>query len=297
MIELLLHMSGPDFLVFFALISIVCIVTCSYWVNEDGTTQYPLPEPTHFDPVSIALLRKGWSSVIKTVIFSLWQRKLVNIEGEGSSMMIVSLSSDLTLTNRLEREIYEFIWEPREPRELFTNYGLHNRLEVILQPYLVELQSQCLARTDVERSRVWTAFSIMAIAIGVLGGMKLLMGIDQGKPVFFLFVLVAISLWALFVVVKPKAIATKLGRHYLKALEDHFAWLKESVRQNDIPEGIDPAYATAIYSIGILEGTSHNSPFSKAFSSSKDSGSGGCGGGCGGGGCGGGGCGGCGGGA
>jgi hypothetical protein len=106
---------------------------------------------------------------------------------------------------------------------------------------------------------------------------------------------------------KPTAIPTSLGRRYLKEMEQHFGWVKESVErytydssgqvhlEKSVPEGIDPSLAVAIFGIGALAGYSIYQPYRDVFSPDTQGGSTLLGGIWYGGGCGGGGCGGCGG--
>ncbi len=73
MIQSLIQISGPEFLVYFTGLSLACIVAGRLWSNADGTIHYPLPELTSLDAISVSALRGGWCSVIKTVLFTLWE--------------------------------------------------------------------------------------------------------------------------------------------------------------------------------------------------------------------------------
>ena len=329
MIEMLLQIPGPTFLLYFIGLSIICIVLGRLWVNADGSTQYPLPELTRFDSVTIAALRGSWTSVIRTAVFSLWSRDLIEIKGEGRDTEIKSVLALGKTSGPIEEEIFQFLQYTRKPHDLFIGEkryvsklefnekddfeiiketSLLSRIRQHLENIYSELEQLYLIRSGSDRSRAWMITMLMFFVIGSVGGAKLYLGITHNRPAGFLAVLLIISLIVLLVILKPWSILTKLGRNYIKALEEHFLWLKESVKLERIPEGIDPAFYIAIFGVGILAGTSLYGLFGKAFPSSKARGGffgggcgcffvGGCGGGgCGGGGCGGGGCGGCGGG-
>jgi uncharacterized protein (TIGR04222 family) len=64
------------------------IAICWLWANADGSTKYPLPELTRLDSIAIAALRGGRALVIQTAVFRLWDRKLIDISGEGSNAVI-----------------------------------------------------------------------------------------------------------------------------------------------------------------------------------------------------------------
>ncbi len=300
MIEMLIRIPGPTFLGYFICLSFVCILLGRLWVNADGSTQYPLPELTRFDPLSVAALRGSWASVIRTAIFSLWNRKLVEIKitkhwWKRDEIKIIRMPKRKEVLSPIEEEIYRLLLTPSEPSDLLQDTGFRERIQGHLEPINRQLKELHLVRSASDRFRAWIATLVMARVIGAVGGTKLYLGITRGRPVLFLIILLIVSLIVLFGVLKPQAIFTKLGRHYLKELQEHFGWVKESLEAGSAPEGIDPTLAIAIFGVGILAGASRYSPFSEAFSSSKYGWGGGCGGGgCGGGGCGGG-CGGCGG--
>jgi uncharacterized protein (TIGR04222 family) len=175
------------------------------------------------------------------------------------------------------------------------------RIEAHLKPIYAELENLHLARTEADRSRIWRIFKLLALVIVGIGGIKLYFGFIHSRPVGFLIILLIGSVIALYAALNPNRISTALGQRYLKALGEHFDWLKESIKETRTPAGIDTAFAVAIFGISILGASTLYDPFNKAFSPGK-AGSGGCGGGYwggysgdGGGDGGGGGCGGCGG--
>lgn len=301
MFDLFIQIPGPTFLVLFAGLSAICIFIGWLWVNADGSTQYPLPEPTRFDPLTIAALRGGRNAVIRTAVFTLWNRKLVQFEGEGRNTYIEPTPSDQKPGGEIEAEIYQYVQPRRNSRDLFKDTRFRRRIDKHLEPIYRKLEQSHLVRTRAERHRASTGALVMLLIILIVGGSKLLLGLARGRPVFFLAILLIIAIIAFFMIVKPGARPSRLGRRYLKTVGKQFDWLKETFRRGESPEGIDPAFGIAFFGTGVLAGSTLHAPFSEAFASSSSSiGGGGCGGGCGGGGeggggCGDGGCGGCGG--
>lgn len=307
MIEMLIQIPGPIFLLYFMLLAAVCIVLAWLLGNADDSDQYCFPELTCLDPFAISALRGGVSSVILTAIFSLWSRSLVDIEKsisfwKGEETYIRSKSSQEMELSPIEKKVYRFLKSPRKPHDLLKDSRLKQRINIYMEPVNRQLEDLCLARTARDRFRIWMALIIAAGIIIMVGGTKLYFGITRNRPVVFLIILLIGSLVILFRILNPTAISTRIGRRYLKALEKHFDWVKESLQSNKIPEGVDPAFSVAVFGIGSLAGVSLYNPFSEIFPARKPTwwcpgacGGGGCGGGgCGGGGCGGG-CGGCGG--
>ncbi len=294
LLQMLMQIPGPAFIWYFAGLAIIGIVLAWLWARADGSTQYPLPELTRFDPIAIAALRGGTNSVIRTIIFSLWDRKMVEIRDDGKDAQISTLkhSTDAKL-DPVEKEIYQALQAPTKAGDIFQDTNLLLKIETYLRPIYDKLENLHLARTENDRSRIWLIFGSFLLVIVGVGGTKLYLGLTYGRPVLFLIILIIVSVNVLYSALNPKGIPTALGRQYLQRLEEHFGWLRESIKERRTQEGIDPAFALAVFGIGVFGSSALYQPFSKAFPANS-AGSGGCGGGCGGGGCGGG-CGGCGG--
>jgi uncharacterized protein (TIGR04222 family) len=262
-------------ILYFISLPLICIA-CWYWANADGTKMYPLPELTRFDAVAIANLRGGWAAVIRTVVFSLWRRNLVEIEIKKHSLkkdeiLIESVPSQKKVLGPIEKEIYQSLVAQRQVVDLFKDTGLRSRIEQHLEPTSREFEQLHLIRTEADHIRAWTGTIIMALGIGA-GVIWFLIRIFSFPPIL---ILIGVPFWVL----KPKALPTQLGRRYLKALEENFGWVQESLKSGGTPTGIDAAFAIAIFGVGALSGVSLYGPFTQAFPTPK---SGGCGGGCGG---------------
>ncbi len=300
MLDILVQIPGPIFLVLFTGLSVVCIFIGWLWVNADGSTQYPLPELTRFDPLTLAALRGGRNAVMRTAVFSLLERNLVQFQGKSRNVEIQGMPSDQKPRTGIEKEVYQFVQTPRRSRDLFLNADLRRRIEPHLAAIYRELEQLHLIRTGSDRLWAWLGTLVMFLVIAGVGGTKLILGLTRGRPVLFLVILLIVSFIFLFSVAKPWSLSSRLGCRYLKKLGKQFGWLKETVKQRESSEGIDPAFGVAIFGAGILAGSTFYTSYGEAFARSSSGSSGGCGGGCGGGGCGdggcgGGGCGGCGG--
>ena len=265
-------------ILYFIVLPLICIA-CWHWGNADGTKKYPLPELTRFDAAGIAYLRGDWTTVIRTAVFSLWRRNLVEIEftkhwWKKDEILIESVHSQKKVLSPIEKEIYQSLAAPRQTSDLFQDTGLRSRIEQHLAPIFKEFEQLHLIRTDADHTRAWTAAIVMAIAIAI-GAIGFMIRI---VPIPFVLLLIGVPFWVL----KPKAPHTQLGRRYLKALEENFGWVQQSLKRGITPEGIDPAFSIAVFGIGALAGVSAYSHFTQAFRAPKSSGFGGGCGGCGG---------------
>jgi len=63
-IEMVIRIPGPIFLILYIGISLVCIIVGWWWANADGSTEYLLPDFTrlNLDAVAIEVLRGGSTS-------------------------------------------------------------------------------------------------------------------------------------------------------------------------------------------------------------------------------------------
>ena len=283
MLELLTKIPGPLFLMFFAGVIGVCTLLGRYWV--DSSLRYPLPEPERLKPMAFAALKGGWSAVIRTGVFSLWEKKLLQIIGEGKETIIKVTSQPHQPLEPLEEEVYRFLQEERRAGDLFANPVLRARIEKLLEPVYRELGELHLAQMPEDRRHAWTVTALMLLLVTGIGLVKLYLGLTFERPVGILLVMLMFSPVVLLWVIKPYSKLTRLGRRYIREVERQFGWLKDSVQQGKIPQGINPVFPMALFGVGILEGVDGYDPFSQAFRNREYSG--GCGGYSGFGGCGG----------
>ena len=305
MIEEFVQIPGPTFLMLFVGLVTVTISICWLWIRADGSYKYQLPDLTRFDSIAIAQLRGGRKLAVQTAMFQLYDQKLIYFSGEGRDAKVKIWKQSQPPSGAVENEIYRFVQSEKKLSDLFSDSGLQERIDTHLDLIQRELEQLHLSRTKSNRMRVWTITALAYLIMLGIGGTKLLLGIARGRPVIFLVLLLIASVIAAFVILKPTSIPTRLGRRYLKEMEKHFGWVKESIERGRVPEGIDPSLTIAIFGAGVLSGSTLYQPYREVFSPEKDQGGiwgsggwvggGGCSGGCGGGGCGGGGCGGCGG--
>lgn len=298
MIESLTHISVSLFVLYFGIFTAICIIIGKLWINADGSDQFPIPDPNRFDPITIAALRGGWKLVVRTAIFSLWNRDLIRIgmdaiitQGKYVAQSVPEQGENL---EGIEQDIYQFLQTRKAIRHIFQDACLQSQIERKIEPVLGELKQLHLVRSASDRFRAWRIALFMAFLIAaagitkpytlvtIMGWDKFYIGTARGASAIFLIFLLIGMLIILFVALKPWATLTRLGHRYHKTLEEHFGWVEESIKINKSPEGIDPAFAIAVFGIGFLTGNTLYGLFSQAFSTESAGGGGGGCGGCGG---------------
>ena len=140
MIEFLTHIPVSLFVLYFGIFTAICIIIGKLWINADGSNQFPTPDPTRFDPITIAALRGGWKSVIRTAIFSLWNRDLIRIgmdatitQGKHIAQSVPEQGENL---EGIEQDIYQFLQTRKGIRELFQDTHLENPIRKRIEPIL-----------------------------------------------------------------------------------------------------------------------------------------------------------------
>jgi uncharacterized protein (TIGR04222 family) len=301
MFDLLIQIPGPNFLIHFSIFSTVCIALGWFWLRlSDSSTSYSLPALTRFSPFEIAALRDGRKGVIQTALFSLWHKGDLSVAGKGRTAVIHRNNFERsTPLNPIEETVYQFTsMFSRDPTYFFRNKSLHKAVDIQLKSINRTLEGAHLKKTEAALTSALIIRSLVLFLILGIGLTKLFFGFYYDKPILFLVILLIIFTFIVFRVLKP-TLTTRLGRRYLKKLNDHFAWVKSAPSDK-----LDPTLTIAIFGVTALASFTEFSSFEQAFAGTAAPGSassGGCGGGCGGdsssggGGCGGG-CGGCGGG-
>ena len=307
--EFIIRIPGPKFLILYSFFSIICILF-GVIINRiiDKSLEDTIPKPDSIDKYEIAVLSGGINTVIKLTIIDLLNRDIIEIKGYSPKVISIKKENYEPKTP-IEKIVYNYIKPSKNPKQFFKDLYLKNYIQKEINNIQDYLQEKHLLLRDEEIKKTWfTCLVIFSIVI-VLGGTKMYFGIYFGKPITYLIIFMFIlSIFTINSLKPNKLLISKLGKRFLKLTKNHFLWAKNEMKNNQIPNGFDPAFGYALYGIAGLGVIDIFSEFSKAFPNNQNSFSivsSGCGGGCGGGsdsgdsgssGCGGGGCGGCGGG-
>lgn len=301
MIDKLIEIPGPLFLLIFSVYSIIIISLSKIYSGRDYSYGYQIPEPTSLSPLDIAILRDGVKGAIALSIFNLWQKKAVDINTSEHALYIKQMPVSTDGMNKLEKTIYNFSSQTRTYRQFFIKKSVQTTDKILL-PNKIKLQQLNLVADSRVINHRWKAIKFGAFFILLLGGSKMYFGFMRNKPVAFLILLMIISLIALFLIIRPQKIKTStLGEKFLKLVKIRFEYLKSSSEKSVVSDS-NLLYGVAAFGITAFLGSQIGSLLDNPYifeqmgrTASDGTGcGGGCSGGCGGGGCGGG-CGGCGG--
>ncbi len=335
MIELIKEIPGPTFLFYYILFAVFIVFFGKIYAVNDYTRNLEVPDPALLEPLDMALLTKGVDGAIKVTVFNLWKKQIIDFNQVPNKVKQMKLLSDVYGLNDIEKkvlkkarrrylftldlkskvkliklssdvdglsEIENRILERARSRPIVSDFfdrSFKYEIASILKPNIINLESLHLLPDAKVKARYSMTLSVVIILLLLTGGTKLMLGFTRGKPLFFLFFLLAIIPFLILTSKIFKVRYTALGKKFIAASFQRFKWLKK-VTSEDLMADSNLLYGVAFFGIGSLMGKSFGflDQYSKAGAGGcsvggcSSFGGGGCGGG--GGGCGGG-CGGCGG--
>jgi uncharacterized protein (TIGR04222 family) len=282
-------MDGPTFLFVYALVALAVIAAARWflWIGDRTGWLAPPPVPANFDPYEIAYLRGGKNAVLRTILYDLYRRGLIEIIPAKWFKATKVVAREIAAGNDgqrgrltgLEGSVLAKISTPAEPSALFRTFNntLPRDVEWFCEPFRIKLQSEKLFRSDTSKHAArfipWAATAFI-----VLVGLARFAGSSPGAHVKLLFIVMVVAVVLLWVLAGNRAMAdiSERGRAWLKQIQTAY-------------QGADmsPVAKVGLFGITVLNDTP-DAEFAKLFAKGNDGS--GCGGGCGsgcGGGCGG----------
>lgn len=280
---------GPEFLKFYV-IQFVILFSAALWWRR--TLRLPAEDSqfndSQLNAYDLAYLNGGKLLAVNTALTTLIRQRVLRIDVATKRL----LAGD-TLpgkTSELERVICTAA--SRHGGEKIGE--VRTAVNTVVGDIADKLKALGLVVADVQANKAVTFPMLIAVGSVGMGVIKILIGLERGKPVSFLVALCFITGLISLAALARRPLRSRLGDAVLARLKAQHATLKNSVAR----PGIEPMmFATGIglFGMSVLDGTPYDSLRKELQPPSVSSGGdGGCGGSCGGG-CGGG-CGGCGGG-
>lgn len=285
---------GPQFLLFYALLSILLHVLVRIYVSQQEK-QYPIPKLQMSDPYQIAYLRGGENETIRIATISLIDRGLLEITNPTSKKPTLRTANagNVDIVHRnIEKAILRLFQSTQEAHKAFDD----TFCKASCSEYEKQLGQQQLVRTSEVTQKRLMPVMLVGIILGGIAIVKIMIALERGRHnILFLVILSIVSIFYLAPVVRRHR--TGLGDIVLKDIKELFKPLYN--RRKTLRAGgqtNEAALLAAVFGISTLP---FAFSYAKAiFPKAKDSGCGtscgtsSCGGGsgCGGGG----GCGGCG---
>jgi len=281
MFEMIRQIPGPVFLLVYAVVVVFGIIIAKKWIAADGTGERSMPDLEQYDPISVALLKGGLNEVIRTAVFLLVEKKLVEVKTPPDKPVLKAVSGKHAEMHPVEREVHNALQKGIEkPSDLFKSEDLRSRLETQLKTNRDGFERAQMLRTAEQKQQAGRKKWVVVFLLLAFGCIKLFLGIAYGRPVMFLAIELVVAVVLLLVLIKISPLST-LGTRYVIVLKRHFTWIKDEMAQGKEPTGIDPAMAVALFGVGALVGFGAYQPFANAFpanrSGSAGSSSGGCG--------------------
>jgi uncharacterized protein (TIGR04222 family) len=276
---------GPAFLGFYALLAAVVIggLAVVRWRLESG----PVPKLREVDPYLVAYLRAGPEEVLRVVVMSLLDRKLLRDEGAG--ILVAVAGATKRVRRQIERSVLHEFAQPMLAAGVIPILRASRSCDELRD----ELRRLKLIPDDPAMGRRFVVGLAGLIVLWMVAVTKIEIAFTRGhRNIGFLIVLAFLASFVAVAVLS--AHRTTIGSRVLDDLEELFRGLRE--RAQPIAAGgatNEFALLLGVFGAVALAGEARRTASLLFPAPSSDSGGGGCGSSCGGG-CGGGGCGGCG---
>jgi uncharacterized protein (TIGR04222 family) len=298
----LANMRGTDFLILYGTFAAAIILGAYFFIQrQDPTGARPPPAtPRDVDPYELAYLRGGANEVIRTAIYALRQKGLIEIVEKARIGATGFSPQELT---PIERRVFAGIAPSPKIAALFADLDLQRTLERLCGTYKQRLSAQQLLVQPQARRAAHLALAVAGALLAALAAYKTSAAVMHGRSNLGFLIMEATGSFFLLFWIVQKSIAgnaSKRGKAFLAQIQLAYSGHAGAVfgAAADHAAGRAAIGGSALLMVGlfgfnILKGTP-DAALARAFAQSSGSG-GDSGGGCGGGG-GGGGCGGCGGG-
>ena len=196
----LTEFTGPEFLVFFAILIVIVAAIC--WRRkrtQDSSTELPpLDVPDQIDPYDIAYLRGGENELTRVLIVRLIERKYLRIVAPESKWLKKSDSRiqqdpehpDVADLLPIERAGFEWFESARTAEDVFgksrSSTPLPSSLTSHAVKYEQKLRAARLLTSDALKSQAQKNIAFGIALVLLVGFARLLIGIARNRPVGFL---------------------------------------------------------------------------------------------------------------
>ena len=276
-------MAGPDFLVFYGIVSAI-VITALALLRHAGEPS-DVPKVNLSDPYLIAFLRGGKNETLRVVTMSLMDRNLLTCSG---TKIVSTEAAWGKASSELEQKMVKHFTPSAEATSLFKT----KEAEPEMQRYEYELtRLELLPDAEVKASRLMRMLVALLVLLG-LAAAKIIVALSTGHTNIEFLCLAAVLVTVITVKISRPRL-TKAGERMIADLRTLFGTLK--TRSAELQGGASPAefaLMAAVFGMATIPDAKKLFPQGGGSSCGSSCGSSGDGGGS----CGGGGCGGCGGG-
>ncbi len=264
-IGLLQPIKGSVFLVLYPVYSIILFILIYIFFNRKSKDNANVNELSN---ISLAYLKGGLKSVIQLCLFSMYKNGLIKIRTEFISYFSRKGDKDKTL-NEAESFIFDFLENEKTTSDFIYNKDFIKKFEKIIHSDILKLEENNYFRKGFSKIIPKLAIIISLFLIFYPPLLKFFIGIIRNKPVVFLMfevVITAIVLLIFYSVISYKFKYTPKALKVLKETEKSLQWYSSELKNNRIPNNIDPLFAAAILGTGIFYSTDIYNEISSAVS-------------------------------
>jgi uncharacterized protein (TIGR04222 family) len=243
---------GPEFLLFYLCFSLVVIIAIV--VLRRRAESGDAPRIDLGDPYLIAYLRGGEDEALRVAVISLVGRGMLLMDGH-----LIHRADHVTsgmAKHPIENEVLKKFGAPGETASVLeaTSVLKDSDLRSVLRPYRDKLErAGLMPDASVRRDRRMRLL-LALMALGVVGVIKIQIGLSLGRPVGFLVVMMIVTMIVAAVFSFPRL--TSLGKVTLADVTNLYAGLRTQV------SSMSPGSATAelamiaaVFGIGALAAT------------------------------------------
>src|SRR5262249_11964835 len=180
------ELRGPEFLLFYFCFSLVVIVAIVYLRRRAESGDAPRIDLG--DPYLIAYLRGGENEALRVAVISLVDRGL--LEMDDQLIRRADHVTDEMASHPIEYEVLKKFGAPDEAASVFKDASLKSAF----QPYHEKLENARLMPDATVRRDRKMRLLLALMALGVVGVIKIQIGLSREKPVGFLIVMMIVAM-------------------------------------------------------------------------------------------------------
>lgn len=306
-IEFLRNIQGKDFLVYYAILTVIVIITVKLILVNMEKKEDNENVRVETNPLTIMLLGNHSNieyKIVEQQIFKLWKKGYIDIEQEkyGPTFRQV-VNSDIKRFSEFDIAIWNKIAEPQTIRSIRDDETVKLEIKKIIEEGNAKIDKEILYKNPkFYRLQRIIRESVFVLLISI-GFTKFMLGLTYQKPVLFLIILLVLAVILYYGINYISELKKSTQKELKKIEEKYYNHQKnENISEDDYTmmlclfgtSSLSAHPETVVFGAAIAASYATSSASSTGCSGCSGGGASCGGGGCGGGGCGGG-CGGCGG--
>nr|WP_321453505.1 TIGR04222 domain-containing membrane protein [uncultured Carboxylicivirga sp.] len=224
--DFLYHIKGTNFLQYYYIYGSLLLLIGWLVSKRDNSTLKSIPDPSLFSYIDLAYIRGGVRDVISVVLYEMVQMSHLEMTVERKS--ITFNRKDDAIIER-QTNLQKVLWDYLNNITSYNNIVRDNSAVIsnLININISKVQRESLVVDEYSLVRI-RIISICTLVLALLPGvMKLIMGIQNHKPVIFLILellfIIIVFLWLFY---RKKPHNTRLGHKFIAKAKQRYDWLK-----------------------------------------------------------------------